>query len=179
MERPTGAEDAEDGALGLVGRGLLGEGLVARRVEGLAERGDLLQAVAGERGLELLDGHGEAGGDRGAGLALGRGEAETEGVQGGQEILDHGSRGEAAEVGLVALVATGLVLLVGVGAQEGVPELGDLGLEGGEARVGRGLGSGRGIRHRVGHGKGGLMAYSLDGLMEERGKGEVSFAQDG
>lgn len=172
MERPPRAEHAQDGALGLVGRGLLGKGLMARGVEGLAERGDLLQAVADQRGLELLDGHGEAGGDGRPRLTLGRGQAEAEGIQRGQEILDHGAGGETAEVGLVALVATGLVLLVSAGAQEGVPELGDLGLEGGEARVGRGLGSGRGIRHRVGHGKGGLMAYSLDGLMEERGKGD-------
>ena len=155
MERPAGAEHAQDGALGLVGGDLLRERLVTGGVEGVAERGDLLETMAGERGLELLDGHGETGGDRGAGLALGGGEAEAEGIQRGQEILDHGAGGEAAEVGLVALVAAGLVLLVGAGAEEGILQLGHLGLEGGEARVRRGLGGGRCLGSGFGHGKAG------------------------
>lgn len=152
MERPSGAKDAQDGAFGLVGGRFLGERLMARGIEGLAERGNLLETVPGKRGLELLDGHGESGRNGGSGLAFGRGGAEAERIQRGQEVLDDGGGGEAPKVRLVALVATGLVLLVGAGAEQGVLELGHLGLEGGEAGVGRGLGGGWGLGCGVGHG---------------------------
>jgi hypothetical protein len=109
---------------------------VGSGVEGLTEGLDLTEPVAGEGTRQLLDGEGEAGSDGRTRLAIGAGEAEAKGVDGGEEILNDARGGELAKVGEVALMSAGLILVVGRGAQGGFAQLIDLDLEAGKGVLG-------------------------------------------
>ena len=113
----------------------------------LADRVDLLQAVGGERGLELLLHELDAAGE---GLQVGLGllrrrQAEGEVVQGGKEVLQEPRRGELPQLLLLAHGAAAEVLKVGDGAQVAVVVVGRLLLGGGERLGGRAAGSGAGL----------------------------------
>ena len=176
MQEPAGARDAQDRAFGDGGGSLGADGLMARRVERLAGRIDFDQALAGENAAELTDGPAEAFGD-GAAVGLGRGglQAERERIEGGQQVFEQAGGRILAELLALALVATLLVLLVGVATEHRVLETRDLALEFGEAhgRIGgvrSGFGGGFGHKIISLRGRGG--AFS-------RGRGRTSVRAGG
>ena len=119
---------------------------MVRGVERLAQRVEFGEALLGQGVPQLVDRHAEAFGDRAAfGLTLGGGEAEGERIEARQEFLEQAGRGELPEFFAVALVATLLVLLIGLAAEDRVAEAGDFAFEFGDAGGGvgrRGFGGG-------------------------------------
>ena len=125
VEDVARAHDLEDLLRLHVRARLVGYRLVLVRVEGLAQRIDLLQPVGRKRGLELLLHELDSARER---LELGlrllrRGEPEGQVVQRGQEVLEEPGRGEEAQLLLLAHGPSAEILEVGRGAQVAVAVL--------------------------------------------------------
>ena len=98
MEQPARTGDAEHGAFGDIRTRLGAHGFVPRRIESLADRIDLDEALRGKNRAQLADRHAEAFGDGTPVGLLRRGlQAEVERIQGGQKVFKQAGRGELAE----------------------------------------------------------------------------------